>query len=87
MWGAYARRLAAWLRPGGTMILLAVQVEREGRYEGRIEGPPYHCDVNAVRALFPAGLWQWPRPPYPRHVHPAGFAELQVVLARLADAP
>lgn len=82
LWVAYARRLAAWLRPAGTMILLAVQAERAGRLEGRIEGPPYHCDVNAVRALFPGELWQWPRPPYPRHAHPAGFAELQLVLTR-----
>lgn len=86
LWFAYAQRLASWLRPGGTLVLLAVQVEREGRHEGRIEGPPYHCDVNAVRALFPAERWQWPRPPYPRHSHPAGIAELQVVLTRLPDS-
>ncbi|HLS57389.1 MAG TPA: methyltransferase domain-containing protein [Zeimonas sp.] len=85
-WIAYAARLAAWLRPGGTLALLAVQVEREGRREGRIEGPPYHCDVNAVRALFSGERWQWPRPPYPRHTHPAGFAELQVVLTRVAES-
>ncbi|RPH65801.1 MAG: methyltransferase domain-containing protein [Burkholderiales bacterium] len=81
-WGAYARRLAAWLVPGGALVLLAVQVERDGRREGRIEGPPYHCDINAVRALFPSDLWDWPRPPYPRQAHPAGFAELQIVLKR-----
>jgi len=38
-----------------------------------------------VRALFPAERWQWPRPPYPRQAHPAGIAELQVVLTRLAE--
>ncbi len=82
LWFAYARRLESWLAPGGTLVLLAVQVERDGRREGRIEGPPYHCDINAVRALFPADRWHWPRPPYPRHEHPAGFAELQVTLTR-----
>ena len=82
LWVAYAQRLASWLAPGGTLMLLAVQIERDGRREGRIEGPPYHCDINAVRALFPSNRWQWPRPPYPRHAHPAGFAELEVVLER-----
>ncbi len=82
LWVSYAQRLASWLAPGGTLMLLAVQIERDGRREGRIEGPPYHCDINAVRALFPSNRWQWPRPPYPRHAHPAGFAELEVVLER-----
>ena len=82
LWVAYAQRLASWLAPGGTLMLLAVQIERDGRRDGRIEGPPYHCDINAVRALFPSNRWQWPRPPYPRHAHPAGFAELEVVLER-----
>ena len=82
LWVAYAQRLASWLAPGGTLMLLAVQIERDGRRDGRIEGPPYHCDINAVRALFPSDRWQWPRPPYPRHAHPAGFAELEVVLER-----
>ncbi|HQY28580.1 MAG TPA: methyltransferase domain-containing protein [Burkholderiaceae bacterium] len=84
LWVAYAQRLASWVVHGGTLVLLAVQVERDGRREGRIEGPPYHCDVNAVRALFPADAWDWPRPPYLRQVHPAGFAELQIVLKRTA---
>jgi len=82
LWVAYAQRLASWLAPGGSLMLLAVQIERDGRRDGRIEGPPYHCDINAVRALFPSNRWQWPRPPYPRHAHPAGFAELEVVLER-----
>ncbi len=84
LWVAYALRLESWLRAGGTLVLLAMQVERDGRREGRIEGPPYHCDINAVRALFPSDRWAWPPPPYPRHAHPAGFAELQLVLERRA---
>ena len=86
-WVDYARRLAAWVEPGGRLILLAIQVDREGRREGRIEGPPYHCDINAVRALFPSGPWQWPPPPYPAQPHPAGFGELRVVLHRSAAEP
>lgn len=81
-WVAYATRLAGWMAPGGTLALLAVQIDREGRHEGLVEGPPYHCDVNAMRALFPAGAWNWPRPPYPCRTHPSGSAELQIVLTR-----
>ena len=82
LWVSYANRLAQWLEPGGLLFLLAIQAEREGRREGRIEGPPYHCDVNAIRALFPASAWEWPKPPYGSHAHPSGFRELQIYLRR-----
>ncbi len=83
LWVAYAHRLASWVAPGGTLMLMAVQTERAGRREGRIEGPPYHCDVNAMRALFTSAHWHWPRPPYALHGHPGGgFAELEIVLGR-----
>jgi len=81
-WRAYADRLHRWLAPAGRLFALFVQLPRAGAAEGRIEGPPYHCDINAMRALFPEPQWAWPRPPYPRVGHPAGLAELAVVLAR-----
>jgi SAM-dependent methyltransferase len=81
-WAAYAGQLRGWLRPGGRLLLLALQCLREGAAAGRIEGPPYHMDVNALRALLPAPHWHWPAPPYPRHAHPAGWAELALVLTR-----
>jgi methyl halide transferase len=82
-WAAYAARLQRWLRPGGTLLLLAMQCRRDGAAQGRIEGPPYHMDINAVRALLPSDLWQWPAPPYPAVPHPAGWNELAIVLQRL----
>lgn len=84
LWVAYAGRLASWLEPGGPLFLLAVQAERESRREGRIEGPPYHCDINAMRALFPSGSWEWPKPPYRSEPHPSGFPELEITLRRIA---
>jgi len=81
-WKSYAARLADWTTPGSMLVLLAVQVEREGRRQGFIEGPPYHCDVNAMRALFPSSAWQWPKPPYESCAHRSGFAELQLLLTR-----
>jgi methyl halide transferase len=81
-WASYAGRLAAWLRPGGRLFALFMQVPRPAAASGVIEGPPYHCDINAMRALFPESRWAWPKPPYERVPHPAGWAELAVVLVR-----
>ena len=79
-WRAYADQLHRWLKPGGKLFALFVQFPRPGAADGAIEGPPYHCDINAMRALFPEPLWAWPKPPYPRTTHPRGLAELAVVL-------
>ena len=81
-WVAYARRLCAWLRPGGRMFALFMQVARPGAASGLVEGPPYHCDINAMRALLDASSWTWPKPPYERVPHPMGLAEIAAVIAR-----
>lgn len=81
-WTAYAQQLHAWLRPGGRLCALFMQARRDSAAEGRLEGPPYHCDIHAMRALFPATLWDWPAPPYASVPHPRGWAELAVVLRR-----
>ncbi len=81
-WSNYAAQLHAWLRPGGVLLLMAMQCRRDGASEGRIEGPPYHMDINAVRALLPESQWAWPAPPYAAVPHPAGWTELAVVLKR-----
>jgi SAM-dependent methyltransferase len=81
-WRAYADQLHRWLAPGGRLFALFVQFQRPGSADGAVEGPPYHCDINAMRALFPDPRWSWPKPPYPRTAHPAGLAELAVVLDR-----
>jgi methyl halide transferase len=81
-WVPYARRLHAWLKPGGRLFGMFAQVARPGAATGSIEGPPYHCDINAMRALFDGTRWQWPAPPYERVPHPMGLAELAVVLVR-----
>jgi methyl halide transferase len=81
-WRAYADRLHAWLRPGGRLFALFMQFPRPGAAQGSIEGPPYHCDIVAMRALLPDPLWAWPKPPYPRTSHPNGLAELAVILER-----
>ncbi len=81
-WVNYARQLHAWLKPGGKLFALLVQSLKPGAANGFVEGPPYHCDIHAMRALFDDTRWRWPKPPYARVPHPMGFAELAVVLAR-----
>jgi len=84
-WRAYADQLHRWLKPGGQLLALFVQFLRAEAAHGEIQGPPYHCDITAMRALFPDPLWSWPKPPYARTSHPAGLAELAVVLTRSGD--
>ena len=43
---------------------------------------PYHCDIHAMRALFPSTDWAWPKPPYAHVAHPSGAYELAVELMR-----
>lgn len=82
-WVAYAQQLHRWLRPGGLLYALFMQMHRDGAARGLVEGPPYHGDINAMRALFPAQLWRWPKPPYAQVPHPMGMQELAVILTRL----
>lgn len=82
-WVNYAITLHNWFKPGGRLFALFMQGLRKGASEGQVEGPPYHCDSNAMRALFEASRWNWPKPPYPRVDHPMGIAELAAVLTRL----
>ena len=81
-WQAYARQLHRWVRPGGRLLLMAMQCLRVGAAEGRIEGPPYHMDIQMLRALLPSPQWSWPAPPYPAVPHAMGWTELAIVLVR-----
>ncbi|WP_458765866.1 methyltransferase domain-containing protein [Cupriavidus basilensis] len=81
-WTRYAAQLHAWLRPGGRLLALFMQMRRDSAGQGVVEGPPYHCDINAMRALFPAQQWEWPKPPFDAVAHPGGAFELAVVLVR-----
>ncbi|MBA3031546.1 MAG: methyltransferase domain-containing protein [Gammaproteobacteria bacterium] len=64
-WTHYAAQLHAWLKPGGQLLALFMQAQRPESTLGFIEGPPYHCDIHAMRAIFPATQWAWQKPPYP----------------------
>lgn len=81
-WQQYAARLHAWLRPGGRLLVLFLQAPGVESQQGFIKGPPYHCDIHAMRALFPSDRWNWPKPPYLQQPQQNGNMELAVVLTR-----
>jgi SAM-dependent methyltransferase len=81
-WTRYAASLHSWLKPGGRLFVMAMQVDRSGAAEGFVEGPPFGVPINALRALLPGTQWDWPRPPYPRQPHRIGSYELGLVLTR-----
>jgi len=75
-WAAYERQLFTWLRPGGKLFTLFMQTDRAG-------GPPFHCALPDMHALFAAPRWQWPDEAPGRVAHPIGLFEFAAVLTRL----
>jgi hypothetical protein len=75
LWDAYAHRLHGWLRPGGRLFVLFMQTGRDG-------GPPFHCDLGRMRALFAAPDWQWPATLPAPVPHSPGQEEQPAVLLR-----
>ena len=76
LWPDYAARLRSWLRPGGRLFIMFMQT-------GKPDGPPFHCDVTAMRTLLDAAHWDWPEVVPPAMPHPSGVgAEHPVVLLR-----
>lgn len=49
----YEHLLHKWIKPGGTLFALFMQTGAE-------DGPPFHCDLLAMRRLFPDSRWEWP---------------------------
>jgi SAM-dependent methyltransferase len=82
-WLEYAQQLQQWLKPQGGLWVMFMQMLRPAASEeGVIHGPPYHCDINAMRALFPEQAWVWPQPPYAKVKHPNLAHELALRLVR-----
>lgn len=76
LWEEYALSLAEWLRPGGVLAALFMQTGREG-------GPPFHCDMDRMRALFAPPAWRWPAAlPAAIDRPPIGMSEQPAALVR-----
>jgi len=71
----YERKLFSWLKPGGSLFALFMQTGAEG-------GPPFHCDVNDMRLLFPVSRWEWGDDESRHSPHPSGRHELGYRLIR-----
>ena len=82
-WLEYALQLRDWVKPEGSLWALFMQMLRPAASEeGVIHGPPYHCDINGMRALFPEKSWRWPAPAYDKVDHPNLSHELALRLIR-----
>lgn len=75
-WQAYEAQLHAWLKPGGKLFALFMQTAREG-------GPPYHCALPDMGALFLETRWHWEGKPHKEVPHPNGLFEYAVELTRI----
>jgi 2-polyprenyl-3-methyl-5-hydroxy-6-metoxy-1,4-benzoquinol methylase len=73
-WDTYQQLLACWLRPQGMLFALFMQ-------SGQDNGPPFSCDLPAMRELFDKPTWNWTDGPV-RVEHPTGMHELACVLQR-----
>ena len=73
-WTAYEARLAGWVRAEGVVLAQFMQTGQPG-------GPPFDCDLQAMRRLFDASRWTWPHE-MASTSHPAGLTELSVPLVR-----
>ncbi|TXI12186.1 MAG: methyltransferase domain-containing protein [Polynucleobacter sp.] len=82
-WLDYSNKLYSWLKPKGNLFLMAMQApKKQAIEEGYIDGPPYDCGINTIRALFSEGRWVWQEPPYSRVAHPSAIHELAVQLIK-----
>ncbi|MGI9142107.1 MAG: methyltransferase domain-containing protein [Fluviibacter sp.] len=82
-WIAYSQQLVSWIRPGGRLYALFMQVSRPASQQGLVQGPPFHCDINAMHALFGQRHWRWPTGALTQVPHRNGLFELAVVLDRI----
>ncbi len=76
LWPAYTQRLHRWLRQDGSMFILFMQSDRR-------DGPPFHCDIQAMRRLFGPPAWSWTENLPDQIKHPSGLVEQPALLRRL----
>ena len=51
-WAAYEKCLYSWLKNEGLLFAQFMQTEQEN-------GPPFHCEIEEMSALFSSEKWQW----------------------------
>lgn len=73
-WASYEQCVYNWLKPGGVLAALFMQTGGEG-------GPPFHCGIKAMQALFASKRWSWEAQSIVSE-HPMGTHELGYCLTR-----
>ncbi|MFN3188907.1 MAG: hypothetical protein ACE361_00155 [Aureliella sp.] len=73
----YERILHACLKKGGRLFALFMQTDAS-------EGPPFHCDLQAMKELFPGERWSWLGEQFTLG-HPSGMKEVAINLAKTED--
>lgn len=73
-WQAYERLLYSWLKPQGKLLAHFMQSDKPN-------GPPFHCDLGSMRALFAEDRWVW-KSVGTKARHPMGMDEIPCLLER-----
>lgn len=73
---AYEQWLFNHLKPGGQLLALFMQTGVDG-------GPPFHCAIPNMNALFDTSRWQWPKSDGHSVPHPSDRHELAHLLIRI----
>lgn len=75
-WQAYEKCLYNWLKPNGKVFAQFMQSDQEG-------GPPFHCEVSDMLALFTAQRWQWSEQYETQVIHSSGKYEKLYCLEKM----
>ena len=75
-WQRYENSLYDWLKPKGKLFVQFMQTGVEG-------GPPYHCDVSAMKGLFSKQRWLWSEEHATQVVHSGGLREKVFLLNKV----
>lgn len=68
LWKNYETCLSSWLKPKGNLFAQFMQT-------GQDSGPPFHCDISAIRKLFSATKWHWSEQHETHITHSSGLYE------------
>jgi len=74
-WNRYENCLYDWLNPAGHLYAQFMQTNKEG-------GPPYHCELSAMRELFLSHRWNWSIEHKTQIKHSNGLYERTFVLEK-----
>ena len=75
LWQQYEKQLYRWLKPKGVLLAQFMQTKQG-------DGPPYHCKIKDMRALFSQHRWQWSKQYNALEKTTVGKAELMYMLVK-----